>query len=193
MKIFTKLYESTLRLSAHRQAPYWLGLVSFSESVFFPIPPDVMLAPMTLSRPQRANYLAMLTTLSSVAGGLIGYLIGLWFIDLLLPYIDQWGYRDSYQRALELFEQHGIWVIFVASFTPIPFKIMTIASGSLGFALIPFLITATIGRGLRFFLVARLVAWKGQAIMDRLHNYIDAIGYAVIAAIVIYAGFAYFS
>ena len=186
MKIFTRLYDATLKLSEHRLAKYWLALVSFSESVFFPVPPDVMLAPMTLVRPQQVWQLALITTLSSVLGGLVGYTIGYAFIDYFLPVMAFYGYQATFELANQWFNDFGIWIIFAAGFTPIPYKIFTISAGAFGFALVPFMLISTVGRGLRFFLVAGLVAWKGQALMQRMYAYIDTISYTLLVCLILY-------
>ena len=131
MRLFSRLYERVLDWSRHRHATRYLCALSFAESSFFPIPPDVMLAPMTLARPERGWRLAMLTTVASVAGGLLGYLIGWLAIDAVTPWLVSLGYLDVYERARSWFDEWGVWAIFVAGFTPIPYKIFTIAAGAL--------------------------------------------------------------
>ncbi|MEF8721820.1 MAG: VTT domain-containing protein [Candidatus Accumulibacter delftensis] len=155
--------------------------MSFAESSFFPIPPDVMLAPMCLAQPQRAWRLALLTTLTSVAGGLLGYGIGYFAIDALLPWLQESRYWEAYQTAVEWFERWGFWAVFIAGFSPITYKVFTIAAGTLSMALLPFTIASLIGRGARFFLVAALMAWGGARMEAVLHRYMDRLGWATVA------------
>lgn len=183
--LFLRMYRWTLRLSGHRRAPFWLGTVSFAESSFFPIPPDVMLAPMTLARPKRWWYFALLTTVTSVAGGMVGYLIGIWLIEAIMPWLERAGQLPTYFTAKEWFARWGIWAMFLAGFTPIPFKIFTIAAGSVGLAMPAFLIGATLGRGLRFFIVAGVVRAVGPAAMPWLERYLERIGWTLVVLTVL--------
>lgn len=183
MKLFQPLYERTMVWSRHPRAPWMLGAVSFAESSFFPIPPDVMLAPMCLANPRKAWQFALLTTLTSVAGGLAGYTIGYFAIDLLMPWLQQSRYWSAYQQALQWFDDYGFWAIFVAGFSPIPYKVFTVAAGGLSMALLPFTLASVIGRGGRFFLVAGLMAWGGERMEASLRKYVDRIGWATVAVI----------
>ena len=186
MRIFTALYDRVLRWSAHRRAPWFLGALSFAESSFFPIPPDVMLAPMSLARPQRAMHLATLTTLTSVAGGILGYMIGLLGLELVLPLIIDAGYEPAYEQARDWFMQWGFWVVLVAGFSPIPYKVFTIAAGAMAVAWLPFVIASLLGRGARFYLVATLLAWGGPRAEPWLRRYMERIGWlSVILLLVI--------
>lgn len=171
--------------SRHRHAPWYLGVVSFTESSFFPIPPDVMLAPMSLAQPSRAWWFALLTTLTSVAGGLFGYAIGYFTFDAIEPWLRTTQYWASYLVALDWFERWGFWAVFVAGFSPIPYKVFTIAAGALSMALLPFTLASLIGRGARFFLVAGLMKWGGARMEAVLHRYIDRLGWATVALVVI--------
>lgn len=186
MRLFSPLYDRVIRWSTHRHAPWYLGGLSFAESSFFPIPPDVMLAPMCLTRPQRAWWLAGLTTLASVAGGLLGYLIGRLAFDLVEPLVGPGGhYADAFDQARDWFAHWGIWAVFLAGFSPIPYKVFTITAGVVGMALIPFALASTIGRGMRFFMVAALMAWGGAPMEAQLRRYVDVIGWLLVAAILI--------
>lgn len=185
MKIFSLLYERAMRWARHRHAPWYLGCMSFAESSFFPIPPDVMLAPMSLANPSKALWYALLTTLASVAGGLFGYLIGATAFDVIEPMLRESRYWDNYQVAVSWFEQWGFWAVFVAGFSPIPYKVFTIAAGALSMALLPFTIASFIGRGARFFLVAGLMAWGGARMEKVLHQYIDRLGWATVVAVAV--------
>lgn len=185
MKIFSSLYQRTMNWSRHRRAPWFLGILSFAESSFFPIPPDVMLAPMSLANPARAWRFALLTTLASVAGGLFGYLIGAMAFDMIEPWLQTSHYWEGYQKALLWFDAWGFWAILVAGFSPIPYKVFTIAAGSLSMALLPFALASLLGRGLRFFLVAGLMAWGGPRMESVLHRTIDRLGWGMVALLIV--------
>ncbi len=182
MGLFSALYARAMQWSRHPHAPRYLVGLSFAESSFFPIPPDVMLAPMSMAEPARAWYYAALTTLASVLGGLLGYLIGVFAIDLVEPWLHSWGYWEVYQQTRDWFGHWGVWAIFLAGFSPIPYKIFTITAGVVSMALVPFLIASAIGRGARFFLVAALMAWGGPRMEQVLHRYIDRLGWILVGA-----------
>ena len=188
--MFTSLYDRCMQWARHRHAVWYLSGLSFAESSFFPIPPDVMLAPMCMAQPQKAWRYALFTTLSSVLGGLLGYLIGYYAFDLIEPWLSQSHYWDKYLVAREWFGEWGFWAILVAGFSPIPYKVFTIAAGTLAMSLPIFIIGSILGRGGRFFLVAGLMAWGGPAMEARLRTYVERIGWAVVVAAVI--AFLYF-
>ena len=181
MRLFSSLYHRVMQWARHRHAPWLLGAMSFAESSFFPIPPDVMLAPMALARPERAWSLAALTTITSVAGGVFGYVIGHFAFELVAPLIQRAGYWPVYLQAQQWFAAWGFWAIFIAAFTPIPYKMFTIAGGVIAMALVPFVLGSLIGRGARFFLVAGLMVWGGPRMEGLLRKYVDAIGWSVVA------------
>ncbi|ORE87012.1 hypothetical protein ATO7_08232 [Oceanococcus atlanticus] len=183
--MWLKLYDWVLRLSAHRRAPAWLAGLSVAESSFFPIPVDVMLAPMVMARPERALPLALLTTVASVIGGVIGFFIGLWLLDAAMPLIIDMGYLPAYETARLWFEQWGFWAVFLAGFTPIPYKVFTIAAGAGGMFLPLFVAASLVGRGGRFFLVALLVRWGGPKIEPHLKRYMDQIAWSTLAILVL--------
>jgi membrane protein YqaA with SNARE-associated domain len=185
MKIFSILYEKAMHWARHPKAPWFLGGLSFAESSFFPVPPDVMLAPMSLAKPNKAWYYATLTTVTSVLGGILGYFIGVFAFDLIEPILHNYGYYDRYELAKNWFETWGFWAIFVAGFSPIPYKVFTIASGVVGMAFLPFVLASLVGRGLRFFMVAGLMAWGGEPMEKKLHKYMDIIGWLTVGLIVI--------
>ncbi|MEJ2692659.1 MAG: DedA family protein [Candidatus Thiodiazotropha sp.] len=185
MRLFSPLYNRVLQWSRHPHAPRYLVGLSFAESSFFPIPVDVMLAPMSLATPGRAWYFATLTTLFSVLGGLLGYLIGLFAFDLIQPYLQEWGYWSDYERSQAWFGRWGVWAIFLAAFTPFPYKVFTITAGVMSMALIPFILASVVGRGARFFLVAGLMAWGGERMERVLHRYVDLLGWLMV---VVFAG-----
>lgn len=185
MKLFSPLYARVMTWSRHPRAPWYLGGLSFAESSFFPVPPDVMLAPMCMANPGRAWFLALLTTLTSVAGGLFGYAIGYFALDAVMPWLRESSYWPAYQTAVIWFERWGFWAIFVAGLSPIPYKVFTIAGGALSMALIPFTVGSIIGRGMRFFLVAGLMAWGGARMEAIMHRYVDRLGLATVILVVV--------
>jgi membrane protein YqaA with SNARE-associated domain len=185
MKLFSPLYRLAMTWSRHPCAPWYLGGLSFAESSFFPVPPDVMLAPMSLANPRRAMAFALLTTLTSVAGGLFGYAIGLFAIDAILPWLQESRYWPAYETAVAWFDEWGVWAVLIAGFSPIPYKVFTIAAGALSMALLPFTIASLVGRGLRFFLVAGLMAWGGERMEAMLQRYVDRLGWATVALVVV--------
>ncbi len=187
MKIFSKLYDKCLIWAKHKYAVYYLSFLSFLESIIFPIPVDVILAPMVLAKPEKAWHYAALTTFFSVLGGVVGFILGWWLLDsLLLPLMIEWGYQASYQKALLWFEEYGIWVVFIAGFSPIPYKVFTVSAGGLHMAFLPFVLASAVGRAGRFFLVAALVYYGGPTIENKLKQYIDWIGWFIVLAIVIF-------
>ncbi|CAG0963300.1 hypothetical protein MTYP_00849 [Methylophilaceae bacterium] len=185
MKVFSALYERAMAWSRHRHAPWYLGSLSFAESSFFPIPPDVMLAPMCMTNPARAWWFALLTTAASVAGGIFGYVIGLFAFDMIQPLIAGGRYWDAYQQAVQWFGHWGFWAILIAGFSPIPYKVFTIAAGVLAMSLFPFVLASIIGRGARFFLVAALMSWGGVRMESMLKRYVDRIGWATVVLLAV--------
>jgi membrane protein YqaA with SNARE-associated domain len=185
VRLFSALYDRVIGWSRHPRAQYVLARLSFSESSFFPIPPDVMLAPMVIARPEKGWWFALLTTIASVLGGLFGYLIGYFAIEVIAPWITQFGYDHHYDRAVDWFGEWGIWVVLLAGFSPIPYKVFTIAAGAVGMAVLPFLLASTVGRGARFFLVAALMRWGGPRYEHLLKRYIDYIGWLMVVAVIV--------
>lgn len=185
VKIFSPLYTRVMNWSRHRNAPWYLGALSFAESSFFPIPPDVMLAPMSLANPRRAWIFALITTVTSVLGGLAGYLIGAFAFDFVEPFIRDGRYWEPYLQAQAWFERWGFWAIFIAGFSPIPYKVFTIAAGAAMMPLLPFFLASLIGRGARFFLVAGLMATGGSRMEAALHRYVDRLGWAMVVLVVV--------
>lgn len=154
------LYDKTLEWSAHRHATWILALVAFTESSFFLIPPDVLLIPMVLAARTRWFRLALICTIASVLGGVFGYFIGAFlFEEIGQPILEFYHAADKFAQVKDLYNENGAWIVFTAGFSPIPYKIFTIASGVTGLDMVPFIIASAIGRGARFFLVAILL-WK---------------------------------
>ena len=185
MKIFSALYERMMRWSRHPHAPWYLAGLSFAESSFFPIPPDTMLAPMSLAKPQKAWHYAALTTLMSVLGGIFGYLLGMYFFAVIEPLLHQFNLWESFLLVKEKFAIYGFWFIFVAGFSPIPYKVFTIGAGVVSMAFLPFVLASIVGRGGRFFLVAALMAWGGERMEHTLRRYVDSLGWILVVVFVI--------
>lgn len=186
MKIFSALYEWTLKWAEHKFAPRILAMLTFAESVFFPIPPDVLLAPMVLAQRERAWKLATLTTVASVVGGVVGYGLGyLMFEPWIQPLITEFGYQARFDKAMLWFSEWGVWVVFIAGFSPIPYKLFTVSAGFLHMTFLPFLLASAIGRGLRFFLVAGVIRWGGAPMEQKIRQWVDVLGWLVVSAIVI--------
>ncbi len=185
MKLFSRLMEKVLHWSEHPHATWYLGGLSFAESSFFPIPPDVMLIPMAMRRPHCAWTFATITTVTSVLGGIFGYFIGLFAFELVEPLIRQAGYGPKYLEVRAWFDTWGIWVVFLAGFSPIPYKLFTLTAGALAMSFLPFVLASLIGRGARFYLVAGLMKVGGARMEAVIHRYIDRLGWIVIAAAIV--------
>ncbi|MDZ7870147.1 MAG: YqaA family protein [Rheinheimera sp.] len=188
MRIFQWMYDKALVWAKHRHAERYLFGLSFTESVIFPIPPDVMLAPMALARPERAWRLAWLTTIASILGGILGYWLGyLLYEPVVLPFIQYMGYQDTFALVERWFSEYGVWVVFIAGFSPIPYKLFTVGAGLMHMAFLPFVIASFIGRASRFFLVAGLMYWGGAKMQAKLREIVDILGWGTVAL----AGLAY--
>jgi membrane protein YqaA with SNARE-associated domain len=187
MKIFGPLYDRVIEWSRHRFAERYLAALSFAESSFFPIPVDVMLAPMCLARLDKAWRYALIATVFSVIGGLAGYAIGWGAFESIQPWLAETKYWGAYETSRDWLDRYGIWVIFVAGFSPIPYKVFTIAAGVAALNLPVFFVGSVIGRGARFFLVAGLLVWGGTAFESTLRQYVERIGWitVVLVAVVI--------
>jgi membrane protein YqaA with SNARE-associated domain len=161
------LYDWTLALAAHPRALWALAAVSFMESSFFPIPPDVMLIPMILATPHRAWLIAGVCTAASVAGALLGYGIGMFAYEVIgLPVLEALGKGDAVASWAATYNEYGLWIVLVAGVTPLPYKVVTVLSGVSAMPLGVFVATSLVARGFRFFLVAALLRWMGEPIRD---------------------------
>lgn len=184
--MFRRLYEWTLSLASRPAAPYALGAVSFAESSFFPIPPDVMLVPMALARPDRVWSYALIMTVTSVAGGLAGYAIG----ALLYDSVGQWLFRlyglsEGAEAFRAAYANYGHWVILLKGLTPIPYKLVTITSGFAGYDLLWFIVLSVITRGARFFFLAAVLGQFGEPIKRVLDRHLNAVLAGLAAAIIL--------
>ncbi|HET9716917.1 MAG TPA: YqaA family protein [Pseudolabrys sp.] len=182
-----RLYDWCIE-AAHKPHALWMmGAVSFAESSFFPVPPDVMLIPMALARPERAYAMAMWCTLTSVAGGLLGYAIGAVLYDSVGGWLIQlYGYGDKVEAFREAYAQWGAWIILLKGLTPIPYKIVTITSGFAGYNLVLFLLFSIITRGARFFVLAFLLHRYGESARHLIEKRLGL--WALIGAAIIVIG-----
>jgi membrane protein YqaA with SNARE-associated domain len=178
-------YHRVLALAASPRAPWWLAVIAFAESSFFPIPPDVLLVPMTLARPDRAWRLALICTIASVAGGALGYFIGYAVFDLLAkPVIEFYGYGARFAAFQAMYAEWGLWVILIKGLTPIPYKIVTIASGAAKFNFWVFMAASAATRGARFFIVATLLHFWGEQVRDFIERRLTLVTTGVAVGIV---------
>jgi len=188
MKIFQPWFDRALVWSAHKRAPWLLGLLSFCEAIFFPVPPELMLAPMCLAQPKRGYWYAAISLGGSLVGMFIGYAIGYWAMDAVMPLLERFGYAEVFLDIKAKVAAGGgmtaFWLLVIAGFTPVPFKIFTIASGAVGMPLVPFFFGAMIGRGKRVFLVAFLIRMFGERAEKILRKYSEPIGWGALALLV---------
>ncbi len=179
------LYNRVIALAGSRRAGLWLALVSFAESSFFPIPPDALLVPMVLARPDRAWRLAFVCTTASVAGGALGYLIGYALFDVLAaPILRAYHFETAFAAFQAKFAEWGLWVILIKGLTPIPYKIVTIASGAARFNFAIFMLASLATRGVRFFAVAGLLRRYGESLRDFIERRLTLVTSALAAGIV---------
>lgn len=181
-----KTYDWVMGLAASRRAPVALAAVSFAESSFFPIPPDVMLAPMVLAKPERAFRYAALCTVASVFGGLLGYAIGVFLGPLAHQILALFGHPEGQEEFQAWFERYGLWIILVKGLTPIPYKLVTITAGLARFDLFTFVWASILTRGARFFLTAALLKYFGPAIREEVERRLalyTGIGVAAVVSI----------
>jgi membrane protein YqaA with SNARE-associated domain len=183
-----KTYDWVMGLAASRYAPVALAAVSFAESSFFPIPPDVMLAPMVLAKPERAFRYAALCMLASVLGGLLGYAIGVFLGPLAHQILALFGHPEGEQEFRAWFARYGLWIILIKGLTPIPYKLVTISAGLARFDLFTFVWASIVTRGARFFLTAALLKYFGPAIREEVERRLalyTGIGLAALVAVVV--------
>jgi membrane protein YqaA with SNARE-associated domain len=189
MQLFAPLYDRVIGWSRHPHAERYLAALSFAESSFFPIPPDVMLAPMCVADRRRAWRYATLTTIASLLGGVAGYAIGYFVFELVEPWLHQMGYWERYQFVRDWFASYGVWAVFVAGFSPVPYKIFTVAAGATMLNFPGFVIASLVGRGARFFLVAGLIVAGGERMETMLRKYVERIGWAVVVVAISFVAY----
>ena len=188
--MFKKFYDKSIELASNKRSNLYLGIVSFVESSFFPIPPDVMVVPMVLAKKSSYLKIFLIATIFSVFGGIFGYLIGYLFIDLAMYVIEFYNYENKVLKLkMDLSQGSGmvIWLgtLFLAGFTPLPYKVFTITSGLIGFDIIAFIIISLISRGLRFFLVSFLTFKFGEKFVSFIEQK-GAVWSSVIGIIIIF-------
>lgn len=189
MRLFGPLYEKVIGWARHPHAERYLGALSFAESSFFPIPPDVMLAPMCLADRSRAWRFATITTFTSLLGGMAGYAIGYFLFESIEPWLHEMGYWPAYLQGKAWFDRYGVWAVFVAGFSPIPYKVFTISAGVVVLNFPGFVIASFIGRGARFFLVAALVVAGGSRMEALIPKYVERIGWGVVVVSLAIVGY----
>ncbi len=183
--MFSALYEKAMQWAKHRHATWGLAGLSFAESSFFPIPPDVMLAPMALAQRHRAWWFAFITTIASVLGGILGYAIGMFSFEMIEGWLQGHPrYWDGYLVAQQWFDKWGVWAVLLAGFSPIPYKVFTISAGVISMSFLPFVIASLVGRGARFFLVAGLIVLGGDRMESALRRHVNVIGWGMVALVV---------
>ena len=179
-----KLYDWVLSLARHKHADKALAAVSFAESSFFPVPPDVMLAPMVATRPDQAWRYATICTVSSVLGGLLGYAIGYFLTPVGMWILSMLGKVDAFEASKALFQQYGAWVILIKGMTPIPYKLITIAAGVFQFSLPLFIALSVVTRAARFFLVAWVIKRFGPAMLEMVEKRLALWTFVFVAVLV---------
>lgn len=183
-----RLYDRIMQLAEGPEAMKWLALVSFAESSFFPVPPDAMIVPMVLARPERAWRIAAVCTLASVVGGFFGYAIGYFLFETVgQPIVDFYGLQSAFLKFHDEFREWGLWIILIKGLTPIPYKIVTIASGVAHFDLLVFALASLATRGARFFLVAALLRAFGPPLRTFIERYLTLVTTGL--ALLVVAGF----
>jgi membrane protein YqaA with SNARE-associated domain len=183
--LIRNIYDWTLRISAHKHATWGLAAVSFIESSVFPIPPDVILVPMCIANRRKAFFYALVCTISSVIGGLLGYAIGYFLFETVgNAIIEMYGMQDKFHILKAKYDEWGGWLIFAKGLTPFPYKIITIFSGAMHLALPIFIISSIFGRAIRFFLVAALI-WKyGAPVQTFIEKHLTLVSLGFLALLI---------
>lgn len=188
MKLFAPLYQRALVWARNPRAPALLTGLSVIEAIFFPVPPEAMLAPMCLAQPRRAFWFAALSLIGSLAGAVVGYLLGHYAFEAVRPLLASLGWLDRIDAQVAMLRAvvaespwKAFWLLVVAGFSPIPLKIFTWASGVVGVPMLPFLLSMMVGRGKRVFLVALAIRLGGERAERALYRYIEPIGWAALA------------
>ena len=183
-----RLYDWVLSLAERPNGSRALFAIAVAEASFFPIPPDILLIPLAMGAPSRALWFSALCTLGSVVGAILGYLLGLKFYEIVgLPIIEFYSAQDQYFEVKALYEEWDAVAVAVAGFTPIPFKVFTIAAGLFEISFFPFLLASLFSRGARFFLVGGLIRWFGPAIQGFIDRYFNLL--TIVFVILLFGGF----
>ncbi len=192
MRPFHSIYNKILDYSSSRFAILWLSAISFLESIILPVPlQDLLLASMSLRNRSKAFYFAAICTIASVLGALLGYYIGVQAENHILPILINLNYESKFETAQMYFQTYGIYIILIAGFSPIPYKVFTIAAGMMSMSLLPFVVFSLIARGARYFLISFLVRKFGKIADAWLNKYIDWLGYTLIIAIALFLWYEY--
>jgi membrane protein YqaA with SNARE-associated domain len=178
MKIFQPMYAKAIQWAQHKNAKTLLGVLSFFEAFIFPIPPEAMLAPMCLAKPKSGFWYASISLICSMAGMFVGYAVGHYAIDIAMPLLEKFGYAAQFEDIKKQAIDNGFWLLLIAGFTPVPFKVFTLAAGAVGMPITPFFFGALIGRGKRVYLVAGAIRLGGEKAEAALRKYIEPIGWA---------------
>lgn len=183
-----RIYQWMVDSAAKSNAIWILAAISFIESSFFPIPPDIMLIPMVIAAPARAWRIAFVATLASVIGGYLGYAIGFWGYDLIArPLLEFYGYLAKFETFKQYYNEYGAWIVFAAGITPFPYKVITIASGAVGLNLFVFGVASIFARGLRFFIIAGLLHHFGAPIKNFIEKHFGLL--SILFLILLIGGF----
>lgn len=183
-----RLYQWMIDVAAKKNALWILGIVSFIESSFFPIPPDIMLIPMVVSQPKKAWKIAGIATFASVIGGYFGYAIGYYGYDVIAkPLLSFYGYLEQFENFKQYYNEYGAWIVFAAGITPFPYKVITIASGVVAMNLVTFGVASVVARGLRFFMVAGLLYFFGESIKKFIEKHFNLL--SILFFILLFGGF----
>lgn len=184
-----KIYDKTLDLASRPNALAWLFAIAFIESSFFPIPPDIMIIPMVLACQKDAYKIATTATIASVLGGFFGYAIGVFGYEVIAkPLLNFYGYMENFHKFEEAYHQYGAWIVFIAGLTPIPYKLITIASGIVRLDLLIFGIASILARGLRFYLIAWLLKRYGEPMKTFIEKNLNLL--SIVFVILLIGGFA---
>ncbi len=183
------IYDKTLNLASKKNALAWLFAISFIESSFFPIPPDIMIIPMVLATPKQAYKIAAIALIASVLGGYLGYAIGVFGYDVIAkPLLEFYGYMDGFHKFENYYHQYGAWIVFGAGITPFPYKIITIASGVVRLDLVVFTIASILARGIRFYLIAWLLKRFGAPMKTFIEKNLNIL--SILFLLLLIGGFA---
>ena len=192
MRPFHSIYNKILDYSSSRFAILWLSAISFLESIILPVPlQDLLLASMSLRDRSKAFYFAAICTIASVLGAVLGYYIGVQAENHILPILINLDYESKFETAQMYFQTYGIYIILIAGFSPIPYKVFTIAAGMMSMSLLPFVVFSLIARGARYFLISFLVRKFGKMADAWLNKYIDWLGYLLIIVIALFIWYEY--
>lgn len=184
-----RIYDHTLNLASRKNALTWLFVISFIESSFFPIPPDIMIIPMVLATPKEAYKIAGVATVASVLGGYFGYFIGVYGFELIArPLLEFYGYMKQFGEFENYYHEYGAWIVFGAGITPFPYKIITIASGVVRLDLVVFTITSVIARGMRFYFIAWLLKRFGDPMKVFIEKNLNLL--SILFLVLLIGGFA---